>query len=49
MVIRALTQYEIWDCDWDESDCPVCGREQGKHTEAQITHCAQVLIQGESQ
>ena len=28
------------DCDWEESDCPTCGRTQDKHTSAMMTRCA---------
>ena len=29
-----------FDEDWEESDCPTCGRAQDKHTSAMMTRCA---------
>ncbi len=31
---------EFSDCDWEEADCPSCGRDQGLHTSRQMTRCA---------
>ena len=31
---------DAFDCDWEESDCPTCGRTQDKHTSAMMTRCA---------
>ena len=28
------------DCDWEEAECPACGRTQDKHTSAMMTRCA---------
>ena len=29
-----------YDEDWEESDCPTCGRTQDKHTSQMMTRCA---------
>ncbi len=28
------------DCDWEEADCPTCGRAQDNHNQRQMTRCA---------
>ncbi len=28
------------DCDWEEEECPACGRDQGNHTAQMMTRCA---------
>lgn len=28
------------DSDWEEANCPICGRDQGGHTTAMMTRCA---------
>ncbi len=35
-----LTEDDFADCDWEEDDCPSCGRKLDKHTAALLTRCA---------
>jgi hypothetical protein len=30
----------IWDCDWEDAVCPVCGHDLGEHNARTITRCA---------
>ena len=30
----------IWACDWEEENCPNCGRSNDHHTSQQFTRCA---------
>ena len=30
----------IWDCDWEETLCPVCGHTLDMHDARTITRCA---------
>ena len=29
----------IWACDWEEENCPSCGRSNDQHTSQQFTRC----------
>lgn len=31
---------DIWDCDWEDAVCPVCGHEMDRHDARTITRCA---------
>lgn len=31
---------ESMDCDWEESECPQCGRSMDKHDSVRLTRCA---------
>jgi hypothetical protein len=30
----------IWDCDWEDEVCPVCGQDMDRHDNRTITRCA---------
>ena len=31
---------DAFDCDWEEADCPTCGRAQDSHDQRTMTRCA---------
>lgn len=43
-----LTEYDdessIWDCDWEEQDCPTCGHSLEDHDMRTISRCANTSI-----
>lgn len=32
--------YPDMDCDWEEAECPMCGRAQDAHDSRMMTRCA---------
>ena len=31
---------DIWDCDWEDKICPICGHDLDHHTSRDFTKCA---------